>query len=339
MSQQLVSILDSLKNCKILVIGDLILDQYAFGSVSRISPEAPIQIFDFDHDEYRLGGAANVAHNLVVLHAQVGLIGLVGADDKASILTSLASQRGIHTNYIFSDSTRPTTIKTRFICQGHHLLRADHEKRDPISPQLCTKILDSIQDSIEQYDIVVMSDYAKGLLADPTFCEQIITLCNKKGKKVMIGPKGTNWKKYSNAYMLSANRSEAEAVSGFSLKDKKNISIAGHNLLEKMELQGMLITLGSEGMYLVIRNEQDFYLPANAKEVFDVVGAGDTVLAIASLVLGSGYSWQTAITLANTAAGIVVRKVGVGTVTPEELIQETIVLESEKKQAKNTINI
>lgn len=320
MLHRIAEILSSFQQCRILVIGDLILDQYSFGSVSRISPEAPIQIFDLGHEEFRLGGAANVAHNLVALHAQVGLAGMIGDDPQGKILSDLARTAGIETSGIIIDSARPTTIKTRLICQGHHLLRTDREKRDPISNQLCRTFLSQFETQLDQYDAVIISDYAKGLLSQE-FCQTIITVANQKGKKVMVGPKGKDWHRYSNSYVLSANRLEIETVSGIPLKDKSSISKAGRHLLEQLQLQGMLITLGAEGMYLVTKDEEDIYLPAQAKEVFDVVGAGDTVLSMMSLALTAHQSWKTSITLANIAAGIVVGKVGVVTVAPQELFQ------------------
>ncbi len=323
MPNRIREILQSFEKCNILVVGDLILDHYAFGTVHRISPEAPIQVFDFDKEEFRLGGAANVAHNLVKLNAKSSLIGVVGKDSQGETLRSLAQEAGIQSFGILSELERPTTTKTRLICQGHHLLRTDREKRHFIKAESQEQFFKIIQDHFSEYNSIIISDYAKGLLTEE-FCKKIISMANSHGIKIMIGPKGKDWNKYKGAYILSANRSEVEIVSGISLKTRQDIEKAGRKLLEELNLQAILITLGAEGMYLNTRNDGDFYLQAEAQEVFDVVGAGDTVLSVLSLVLTAGYSWKNALTMANTAAGIVVGKVGVAVVYPEELIAKFV---------------
>ncbi len=321
MVSRIHEVLQSFSKCQILVIGDLILDQYTFGSVTRISPEAPIQVFDFERDEFRLGGAANVAHNMAKLEAKISLMGVVGNDTAGRILLKLAKEAGIDITGVVTDAGRPTTLKTRLIAQGHHLLRTDREKRIPLSIELQAKFLASLEQEIDHFQAVVISDYAKGMLPEQ-FCMQIIELACKHEKKVMVGPKGKDWSRYRGAYVLSANRSETEGVTGITLRNKKDIARAGEQLLEDLQLGGMLITLGAEGMYLVARNEDDFYMEAQAQEVFDVVGAGDTVLSVMSLMLAAGHPWKNAVTMANTAAGIVVGKLGIKVVYPDELAKK-----------------
>ncbi len=300
----------------ILVMGDLILDHYVFGKVSRISPEAPIPIFDFEREEYRLGGASNVAGNLVSLGVKTSLMGCVGNDDCADIILQELVRHNIQTDSIFKDKERPTTIKTRYIAQGQHLLRADKEEKK--DSQQLEKFYTYLTNNIQQYNSLIISDYAKGFLV-PKLCEFAIQLAQQNNIKVFVGPKGTNWDKYKHAFLLSANRSETEIIAGEKLSTKDNIIQAGNDIIQKLDLQAMLITLGAAGMMLCIRKKESIYLPTQAREVYDVVGAGDTVLAMVGLCQTTQNSWKLSLNIANKAAGIVVGKVGASLVTLEEL--------------------
>ncbi|NUM33892.1 MAG: D-glycero-beta-D-manno-heptose-7-phosphate kinase [Candidatus Brocadiae bacterium] len=315
------SLIQSFSNYKILVIGDIILDHYAFGTVNRISPEAPIQILDLKKDEFRLGGAANVARNLAKLNVAASLCGVIGKDFYGSKLLELLDQDKIQRQGICEDDLRPSTIKTRFIANGHHLLRVDFEDKKAISLEKNSQIMDFLTSQINNYDCLILSDYAKGVFGESSEClaQKILLLAAKHGKKVFVGPKGKDWRKYKGAYLLSANRSETEAICGTSLSTHDDIKREAKKILEELELHAMLVTLGSQGMYLLNRNDQGFYASAQAKEVFDVVGAGDTVLSLISLCLAAGETWEMAMKLANTAAGIVVGKVGTSVVLPDEL--------------------
>ena len=317
MPKNISSILEKFKSSKILVVGDLILDRYTFGKVTRISPEAPIQIFDIEREELRLGGAANVAKNLVALKSNVSILGVVGQDENGKKLQSILETNNINVDHVLECPDRPTTIKTRFIAKGNHLLRADKETQKSISKTYVNDFIDSLKKKIQNYDCIVISDYAKGVMTTH-FCQNIIKLAKKENKKIMVGPKGKNWNRYINATLLSGNIKETELVTHSTLRNKEDIKEAGKKLIEKLKLDAMLITMGSRGLYL-IRKRQDFYLEAQSKEVFDVVGAGDTVLSVISMCLNAKCSWRMSLTLANKAAGIVVGKVGTSPVTPQEL--------------------
>ena len=309
-----------LKKCKILVIGDLILDHYISGVVERISPEAPIQVLDMKEESFRLGGAANVAKNISSFIENVGLCGVIGKDDNGKYFKKTLLESNIIPSCILEDQSqpsRPTTIKTRFIANGNHLLRVDSEKKEPISKDISDKIASFVSHNINSYDSIIVSDYAKGVLSEELW-KKIIQTAKNHDKKVFVGPKGKDWSKYKNACFLSANRSETQLATGLNLCNKEEISKAGQMLIEKLDLEAMLITLGADGIHLVTK-ETELNVLAEAKEVFDVAGAGDTVLAMASLAITAGASWKAAITLANVAAGIVVGKIGVATASFDEI--------------------
>ncbi len=314
-------IIAAFSNYRILVIGDIILDHYAFGTVNRISPEAPIQILDLQQQEYRLGGAGNVARNLAKLHAQVTLCGVLGKDSPCSSIFQLLEQDNINIQGIFQDPSRPTIIKSRFIAHGHHLLRVDCEVKKALSRDMAYMVLEFLKKEIPKHDGVILSDYAKGMFLDSeeNFVQKILNLAREHHKKVFVGPKGKDWGKYQGAYLLSANRSETEMICGISLTCQDDIKREAYNILKNLELEAMLVTLGAQGMYLVNQNQQSYYVPAQAKEVFDVVGAGDTVLSLLSLSLIHGLPWEIAMKIGNAGAGIVVGKIGTSVVLPEEL--------------------
>jgi D-beta-D-heptose 7-phosphate kinase/D-beta-D-heptose 1-phosphate adenosyltransferase len=318
MSSRIQEILDNFRRCKLIVVGDLILDHYAFGNVNRVSPEAPIQILDVEKEEYRLGGAANVANNLVTLGARAYVCGVVGDDRNADLFCQFAVDTGLGTAGIFRDAGRPTTTKTRLIAHAHHLLRTDRETRQPVSSEFSDKILAFVTAHIGECQGLVMSDYAKGVLSD-TLCERLVAVAKAQGKKVFVGPKGKSWQRYRGADVISANRVETEMVTGISIKSEENISEAAHKLVSELNLDATVITLGAKGLFISSRHQGDAHIAAEAREVFDVAGAGDTVLTLLSLAASCGYPWKTAARLANTAAGIVVGKVGTATVTPREL--------------------
>lgn len=318
-------VLSTFSQQKILVIGDLILDHYVFGKVNRISPEAPIQIFDFKQDEYRLGGAANVAGNLVSLGCDITLSGCLGNDTSANVMLDILQQKHIHSDGIIQDEERPTTIKTRFIAQGQHLLRVDQEDKKNINAKLEEKFQNYILQNIQNYHSIIISDYAKGFLL-PSICNSVIMIANEYKIPVFVGPKGNNWEKYKGAYLLSANRSETEVIAQRALPTNEDVIQAGNEIIEKFQLTAMLITLSAEGMLLCIKGNEHIYLPTQAKEVYDVVGAGDTVLAMMALSMTAKHSWKVSMNIANAAAGIVVGKVGTSLITTEELLKLNMTL-------------
>ena len=319
MLTRIQEMLENFRKCKLMVVGDLILDHYAFGSVNRVSPEAPIQILDIETEEYRLGGASNVAHNLAALGAQVSVAGVVGDDNHAEIFCQFLGKSGVDSRGVMRDPTRYTTVKSRLIAQAHHLLRTDRENRNPIPPDISHALFEFVAGNLANYDALILSDYAKGMFIEDELAQRLIVLAKELGKKVFVGPKGKSWTRYRGAEMLSANRHETEIVTGLSLKNDANVVEAARRLLNDLSLNAVLITLGAKGLYLGSREHGDCQVAADAREVFDVAGAGDTVLALFSLAAASGSPYKAAARIANTAAGIVVGKVGTATVSPTEL--------------------
>lgn len=335
MAHYIHDIVSKFRNTNILLIGDIILDHYAFGSVDRVSPESPIQILDVSRDEYRLGGASNVANNIVALGAKVTICGVIGNDENGNMLRNALQEQSIN-DALFVDDDRPTTVKTRMIAQGQHLLRVDREKKDFLGEKLNAQIEKYVTDHIEKYDVIVISDYAKGVLS-PELCQKIIDIARKNNKPTLVGPKGDDWSLYKHATLISANRKETQIIVGFALNSMDDVKKAGQYLLENLGIDVAVITLGPQGIF-VATSDQHIHIKADAKEVFDVTGAGDTVLSLLSLCTAVKCSWKRAISLANIAAGIVVGKVGASTVTPEDLYAKAIYSENTHLRKLKTLS-
>lgn len=317
----LAQIQEKIQETSFLVIGDLILDHYAFGSVKRISPEAPVQVLEVSREESRIGGAGNVAHNLISLGAKSDMLSVIGADVYGENLRDLMQQHGLLQKGLIVDSQRPTTIKTRYISQGHHLLRTDRESRAEISAETEAEAFAKLQELLPSFSGVIVSDYAKGFLPD-SFVQKIIQHCRQENKSVFAGPKGQDWSKYQGATMISANRLETEIVTQISLETVSDAEKAAKQLAEQLQIDNIVITLGAQGIFVHSKSEGNCYSPAKAKEVYDVAGAGDTVLSVLSLMKTVDLSWEIASQLANLAAGIVVGKVGTSTTSLPEFIDE-----------------
>ena len=291
--------------------GDVMLDRYLFGSTGRISPEAPVPIVHVQKNDDRPGGAANVAVNLASLGANTILLGRVGADEAAATLESLLTRRDIRCD--FSRSADQSTItKTRVQSRGQQLIRLDQEDAWPNDDSPLTQaLLDNIGDA----DVVVLSDYGKGALNNVA---SMIADCRKAGIPVLVDPKGTNFDKYQGASVVTPNQPEFEAVAGECQSDDILVERA-RAMLDRLDLHALLITRGEKGMLLVEAGEEPVFLSTRAREVYDVTGAGDTVIAAVAAVLAAGGNLHTAASIANLAASLVVRKIGVAAVTPSEL--------------------
>jgi rfaE bifunctional protein kinase chain/domain len=301
-----------LKKNKILVVGDVMLDRYWFGDVNRISPEAPVPIAKINKIEDRPGGAANVARNIASLGGDVTLLSVVGTDEPALVLQNLLNEENVDT--IFKqDSTISTIVKLRVLAKHQQLLRIDFEEKP--SHEILAEILDQYENIIDKYDTIILSDYGKGGLTHTT---KMIEIANKQNKKVLIDPKGSDYSKYANATLLTPNRSEMRDAMGIWNNEAELISKA-KQLIQSLNLNYLLVTRSEEGMTLFTPTDSYNY-PTFAQEVFDVSGAGDTVIATLALMLANGASISDAVTIANFAAGIVVAKLGTATVTQEELI-------------------
>jgi rfaE bifunctional protein kinase chain/domain len=309
------------KNRKILVIGDLMIDEYLWGSVERISPEAPVQIVEIIKETYTLGGAGNVVNNLVSLGADVFTAGVIGEDSDANLLINIFNELNINTNGLIKEKKRPTTKKTRVMAANQHVLRIDRETKDKIPNKTIDRILDYIEDNIPNIDIIIISDYGKGVVSSE-LVKKTATFAKKYDKMIMADPKGDNFKKYSGAYLITPNKKEASIASKIKIKNSKDLFDAGKKLINSANFEAILITCGKEGIFYLDKNGKSIHIPAQAKQVFDVSGAGDTVIATLALSIASGASFEEGAQAANIAGGIVVGKVGTASVLIEELMAE-----------------
>jgi D-glycero-beta-D-manno-heptose-7-phosphate kinase len=301
----------ALDQVRILVVGDVMLDRYWFGDVSRISPEAPVPIVRIEKREARLGGAANVARNAAALGAHAGLLGVVGADEAGAEVEQMLQDGGIR-SYLKRDEAISTIIKLRVIGRQQQMVRIDFEE-PPTDAVLRDKLV-QFQTLLPDYDVIVLSDYAKGSLVNVA---DMIAAARAAGKVVMVDPKGDDFTRYAGATVLTPNKSELRRIVG-SWNSEEQLTAKAQQMRSELKLDALLLTRSEEGMTLYTEHER-FHMPAAAREVFDVSGAGDTVIATMAAMLGAGEGWQKAVETANRAGGIVVGKLGTATVTREEL--------------------
>lgn len=315
------------KSPKFLVVGDLMMDHYIFGNCSRISPEAPVQIVDVEKEESRLGGACNVAHNLIALGAEVELCGVVGEDYNAEILLALAQEKGIGTGLVFSTSSRPTTQKSRVLVSNQQILRIDYEKKEVLEALLLESIFSAISARIEEFDVLIASDYQKGVL-DQKMISKLIALAHSHQKIILCDPKGSDYSKYKGATLLTPNKKEAFEATGIEIKDQDSLFLALKKLKKECNLTYSIITLSEDGIGVL--DEKMQVIPIQAQEVYDVTGAGDTVIAALAFALSLGKNIQEACQFANTAAAVVVAKVGSAVASLDEILR------FDKKQKKTS---
>lgn len=310
--------LAELAGLKILVAGDFMLDEYLWGQVERISPEAPVQVVEVVQESRVLGGAGNVVNNLCGLGAQVAVLGLVGADAAAAILRQELARLGVDHSGLLTDPQRPTTRKTRILGGRQQMLRLDWENRAPAPPWLAAQATTFLAGQLSELAAIVLSDYGKGVLT-PEIIALLLAVGQKQGIPVVVDPKGRDYRRYRGATVITPNRKEAEAAVGYPLRDPEQVIQAGKDLNRLCETEAILITLGPEGMMLIPREGEPREIPAQAREVFDVSGAGDTVVAVLTLALARWRELEAAAHLANLAAGIVVGKVGTAPIRASEL--------------------
>ena len=301
-----------------MVLGDVMLDEFVWGEVTRISPEAPIPVVNVQREYIHLGGAANVLANLISLGAQGSIIGVVGNDRAAEQLRSSLRQISSPDGNLVADETRPTTIKTRIIAHSQPVVRTDRESRAPISATIEDQIISQLKTSLRDADAFVVSDYDKGAVT-PRILESVLPLAYDRGP-VLIDPKIRNFKSYRPATLITPNHLEALRMSNSEEDSDDGLHVAAERIRDALECDAVLITRGARGMLLLEGNGNPVYVNTIAREVYDVTGAGDTVIAALASALSTGASMLEAATFANHAAGIVVGKVGTATVTPEELI-------------------
>ncbi len=300
----------------ILVVGDLMIDHYLWGACERISPEAPVQVVDIAKETTVLGGAGNVINNLKTLGANVSVASVIGEDDNGVELLAMLESIAIDSKNIIAQKMRKTSKKSRIIAVSQQILRYDKESKEDISSSSVSTLLESIQKSISSYDMIILSDYGKGVLTNE-LCQGVIILAKKKGLKVLVDPKGSDFSKYKGAYLLTPNKKEAIVATGIEINTSENLKLALEKLKQECDLGVSLITLSEDGIAILDRELEIF--PTVAKEVFDVTGAGDTVIASIAFALSCEKSIQESAAFANLAAGVVVGKIGSATVTLEEI--------------------
>ena len=306
------------KSPKLLVIGDLMIDHYLWGSCERISPEAPVQVVNVKSESAVLGGAGNVINNLCALGAQVDVISVVGGCEISDELKALLTDIQVNTQYLITQKDRITSKKSRIIAAQQQVVRYDRESTDEISNESQKQILASFKSIINNYDSVLLSDYGKGVL---TFelTQAIITLANENGKKVLIDPKGLDYSKYKGAYLLTPNKKEASEATNINISDDSSLTRAITQLKDECDLDISLITLSEDGVAIYDNDIRTH--PTVAREVFDVTGAGDTVLASLGFALACNVDIDEAVKFSNLAAGVVVGKIGSATATLNEIIE------------------
>lgn len=304
--------LSRLQAARVLVAGDVMLDRYWFGDVSRISPEAPVPIAKIARTDHRAGGAANVARNIAALGGQVALLSVVGRDEAAGTLERLMEQDGIRSCLQYSD-TAATTLKLRVLARNQQLIRLDFE--DPPDAGSLKTISEQYAALLPHYDAVILSDYGKGVLGDVS---AMIAAARAAGKPVLIDPKGADYAKYTGATLLTPNRAELREAAG-SWPDEAGLAAKAHKLCRDLKLDALLVTRSEEGMSLY-QEAGETHQPTRAQEVYDVSGAGDTVIAAMGLCLAAGYPYAEAMHAANAAAGVVVAKLGTAVCSFTELV-------------------
>jgi rfaE bifunctional protein kinase chain/domain len=304
---------------RIAVIGDLMLDRYLFGSVTRMSPEAPVPVLDIEITETRLGGAANVGHNLHSLSATPLLVGVVGDDNKGKLMQTLLTDMGFDISGIITDPERPTTTKTRVVAGSQQMLRVDEEKKHPISLAIENQILEVIEKNIASLNAIILEDYNKGVLSE-SLIGKVIAIAKKNNVPTFVDPKFDNFFAYQGVTVFKPNRKEMQDALGYKTRSDEEINKAGFALLEKLGAENVLLTLSEKGMRLFERgNSEPFAIPTMAREVADVSGAGDTVIATLAVASACGATVRQASVMANRAAGFVVEDLGIVPIYKDQL--------------------
>jgi D-beta-D-heptose 7-phosphate kinase/D-beta-D-heptose 1-phosphate adenosyltransferase len=318
--ENLRNLLSSQSKKHVLVIGDIILDKFIWGNVDRISPEAPVQVVNVQRENIALGGAANVAHNLAAIDCGVTMLGVIGQDENGRTVEAELDRIGIDKSALFTDPKRPTTTKTRVIAASQQVVRIDHEITDAIPDRIENQILEYLKNNISNFAAIIISDYQKGVLTD-----KVILSALKLGKqnkvKTIVDPKRNDFSVYSGASIIKPNLKEAETAVNRRLRTEKDILDAGTTILQNCGCDAVLITRGKEGMILIKASGHE-NIASTARDVFDVTGAGDTVIAYLGMLLANGHSYSESARIANVAAGIAVSRVGTTTVSKDDVLHE-----------------
>jgi rfaE bifunctional protein kinase chain/domain len=316
--KSLLAYIKKFGNARILVVGDIMLDHFVWGKVSRISPEAPVPVVDIDHESIMLGGAANVLGNIISLGGKAGICGVVGRDEMGRRLVHELKYKGVDTEGVAVEEDRTTTIKTRVIAHSQQVVRFDRESKSDISKDTEKYIIDCVKKQDEGLAGIIISDYAKGVVTKKVV-EELVRFAARKGIPVTVDPKVGHFDYYKGVTVVTPNNLEASQASGINITDEKALAAAGDKLLARTKAKAVLVTRGEQGMALFEKGKKPVHIPTVAKEVYDVTGAGDTVIAVFTLALATGASMPDAAVIANHAAGIVVGEVGTATVDPGQL--------------------
>ena len=303
---------------KVLIIGDIMLDQYQKGLVERISPEAPVPVVKITEQVFKIGGAGNVAQNVATLGGCPTLVSICGKDLYGENLQEICSSLGIESHLIRSAS-RETTLKTRIMAQHQQMLRVDRETERALDEKEFSTLLETVESRLDNFETIILSDYGKGVIS-----EEFLRWMKKKkrpGQKIILDPKTCNFPHYDELYCMTPNKKEAAEGADMAITKREEILKAGKKIMQERNLQSLVITLGAEGMAVFLPGQGVFHLPTTAKKVFDVTGAGDTVIAVIALGLSSGLDLLSSCILANCAAGLVVGQVGAVGITQEELTE------------------
>ncbi len=317
---RLKEIISKFDRTKILVIGDLMLDEFIWGDVSRISPEAPVPVVHARRESFMLGGALNVANNIHALGGRVLPCGVIGHDIRGQRLMEELKAKGIGTEGIVVDKGRPTTLKTRIIARHQQVVRVDRETTEAIDHRVLGRILRFLREKISRVNLILIEDYGKGAIV-PQLLREVLRLVRQHKKPIAVDPKEDHFSYYRGVTVVTPNHHEAQAATGIKMNDKKSLRKIGRSLLNRLKSKAVLITLGEEGMCLFESSGGITRIPTVAQEVYDVSGAGDTVVSTFSMALAAGADMKEAAHLSNYAAGVVVGKVGIDVVTREELLE------------------
>ena len=315
---RLIKLKNNFLGLNIAVVGDMMLDGYFWGDVKRISPEAPVPVVEIDDEFFRFGGAANVALNISKLGGNAIPFGVIGDDNDANIFLKLLSEVDITSDYIIKDSSRPTTNKTRVISSDQHIVRIDKESKSPISSKTEDQLFDSLKNSINNIDAIILQDYNKGVLT-PNLINKIIELGNKNDKIITVDPKFDNFFNYKKSTLFKPNRKEAENAFGIRIDSEESIERVGLQLLEQLDVNYCLLTLGEAGIAIFENGKPFLKIPTVATKVLDVSGAGDTVISTVTMALKAGCNIKESVYLANFAGGLVCEVAGIVPIELEDL--------------------
>ncbi len=313
-----MQVLENFSKVKVLVFGDIMLDRYWWGRVDRISPEAPVPVVRVNETTLIAGGAANVAANIAGLGAESFLVGVVGVDKEAAVFPNILAETNISADYLVEIKNRPTTVKTRVIAHSQQIVRIDQETVAELNAEEEIPVWQKIESLLGEVGIIIVSDYGKGVVTE-TLLTRLITAAKNKNIQILVDPKGKNYLKYKGATLLTPNKKEAAEACKLEENGNKLVELAGEQLISEIETEAILITRGEEGMTLFEKNKEPLHLKALARDVYDVTGAGDTVIATCAVALGAGASLAKAAELANISAGLVVGQIGTTAVKFEEL--------------------